>query len=137
MHAVMITSRPALLYWQPATGIDAGGDGMAPGGLASLLHGRCRPQRACDLPSRESPRLQTSLTAFPGVERVLTARPGGPARLIQSRISLESPFLASVWKVTQGQDIIEPINRFDSIEKVRMNSTLLIEIAQFAGRWPP
>ncbi len=83
MHAVMITSNPALLYWQAGTleivhailawrlegipvcyTIDAGPN----------VHAICLSSHAEEVESR--------LRQLPGVQDVITARPGGPARLI-------------------------------------------------------
>ena len=82
MHAVMITSTPSLLYWQPATvevmhavqcwrtegipvcyTIDAGPN----------IHVLCL--------GVEGERIVERLYKLPGVIRVLTAHPGGPAYL--------------------------------------------------------
>src|SRR5512143_2153729 len=83
MHAVMITSSPVLMYWQPATiavlhavrqwranrlaacaTIDAG----------PSVHVICAAEAADEVALR--------LRVVPGVRQVLTARVGGPARLI-------------------------------------------------------
>jgi diphosphomevalonate decarboxylase len=85
MHAVMITSSPALLYWQPATlELMQAVTEWRRAGWPVCFTVDAGPNVHVICPAEEAPRLQTSLTAFPGVERVLTARPGGPARLIQS-----------------------------------------------------
>lgn len=83
MHAVMMTSKPTLMYWQPATiavmqavlqwrkanlpactTIDAGPN----------VHILCPGEVVNDVVRR--------VQAIPGVRKVLTARPGGSARLI-------------------------------------------------------
>ncbi len=83
MHAIMITSTPPLLYWQPATlaimhavqtwrrdglpvcyTIDAGPN----------VHVLCLEQAAAEIAAR--------LGQIEGVQQVLIAPPGGPARLI-------------------------------------------------------
>jgi len=83
MHAIMITSTPPLLYWQPATlaimrvvqtwraaglpvcyTIDAGPN----------VHVICLEEASAEVIAR--------LEQIEGVTRVLAARPGGPARLI-------------------------------------------------------
>jgi diphosphomevalonate decarboxylase len=88
MHAVMMTSAPPLLYWQPATlaviqavvswrqdglpvcyTIDAGPN----------VHVLCRSQYGAQVAAR--------LSQIPGVEQILTAHPGGAARLLESPIS--------------------------------------------------
>ena len=83
MHAVMMTSSPTLMYWQPATiavmqaviqwrkvglpactTIDAGPN----------VHILCPGEAVNDVVRR--------VQAIPGVRKILTAKPGGPARLI-------------------------------------------------------
>jgi diphosphomevalonate decarboxylase len=83
MHAVMLTSQPPLLYWQPATldimqavpqwrkqnfpvcyTIDAGPN----------VHVIC--------PSEVSDLVKQALEQIPGVIRVLRAHPGGPVRIV-------------------------------------------------------
>ena len=83
MHAVMITSQPALLYWQPATiaimqavkswrnegvgvcyTIDAGPN----------VHVICTGDHAVNVAGR--------LLQLPGVMEVITAHPGGAAHLL-------------------------------------------------------
>lgn len=84
MHAVMMTSRPALFYWEPAS-------------LAIMK--TVREWRAAGRPvcytldagpnvhvltlSAQREWVAAALGALPGVERVLTASPGGPARVVE------------------------------------------------------
>jgi diphosphomevalonate decarboxylase len=89
MHAVMQTSTPPLVYWQPATltvmravqtwrqaglpvfyTIDAGPN----------VHVLCSAEQACQVTAQ--------LSALPGVSEVLTAPPGGPARLVEESETL-------------------------------------------------
>jgi diphosphomevalonate decarboxylase len=84
MHAVMMTSQPPLFYWQPASldlmihvaawrseglqccfTLDAGPN----------VHVICTADSASEVQSR--------LTTHSGVQTVLTARPGGPAHLVE------------------------------------------------------
>lgn len=83
MHAVMITSTPPLLYWQPGTlaVMHAVRDWRASGALAFYtidagpnVHVICPEEAAAEIESR--------LKTLPGVLEVLTAVPGGPARLL-------------------------------------------------------
>jgi diphosphomevalonate decarboxylase len=83
MHAVMMTSQPSLIYWQPST--------------LAIMHA-VRAWRAQGLPvcytidagpnvhvicERDyQEKITQSLHAIPGVTRVLSAQPGGPTRLI-------------------------------------------------------
>ena len=90
MHAVMITSSPVLMYWQPATvaiiqavmrwralglpacsTIDAGPN----------VHVICTAEAVLEVQQR--------LRAIPGVRDTLTARVGGPARLISHPTIIE------------------------------------------------
>jgi len=87
MHAVMMTSNPSLIYWQPATvaiihairawrgqglpvcfTIDAGAN----------VHCLCQRSAASDVKRR--------LESIPGVKEILMATPGGPACLIQDHL---------------------------------------------------
>ena len=89
MHAVMMTSSQRLLYWQPPTlavmraiqgwrrddlnvcySIDAGPN----------VHVLCLSADADGYSL--SAQIRRELSAIPGVEKVLVARPGGPARLV-------------------------------------------------------
>ncbi len=83
MHAVMITSNPALIYWQPAT--------------IAIMHA-VQVWRAEGIPvcytidagpnvhvlclAEESEKINTRLRLLPGVMQVLVAHPGGPARIV-------------------------------------------------------
>ncbi|HLF28570.1 MAG TPA: diphosphomevalonate decarboxylase [Anaerolineae bacterium] len=87
MHAVMLTSQPPLIYWQPATvaiihavrawradgvpacfTIDAGAN----------VHCLCEPAAATEVKRR--------LLAIAGVQDALTVTPGGAARLIETHL---------------------------------------------------
>ena len=83
MHAVMMTSTPPLLYWQPATlavmravcewrqaGLPAGYTIDA----GPNVHVICLGEFAAQV--------QALLMEIPGVEKILTAQPGGPACLV-------------------------------------------------------
>lgn len=83
MHAVMMTSRPALHYWQPASlAVMLAVRAWRAAGLAVCytldagpnVHVLCLAERAKQVAS--------DLSAIPGVLRVLQAAPGGPARLL-------------------------------------------------------
>jgi diphosphomevalonate decarboxylase len=83
MHAVMITSSPVLMYWQPATiAVMQAVRQWRINGLAACttidagpnVHVICIAESAGEVASR--------LRVIPGVRQVITARAGGPARLI-------------------------------------------------------
>jgi diphosphomevalonate decarboxylase len=84
MHAVMMTSQPPLFYWQPAsldlmlrvaTWRAEGLDCCYTLDAGPNVHILCR--------SEDAPEIQSRLAALPGVQSVLTARPGGPAYLVE------------------------------------------------------
>jgi diphosphomevalonate decarboxylase len=88
MHAVMMTSAPPLLYWQPVTlavmhaVVDWRQDGLPVCYTIDAgpnVHVLCSSQHRAQVTAR--------LAQIPGVERLLTARPGGAARLLESPIS--------------------------------------------------
>jgi diphosphomevalonate decarboxylase len=83
MHAVMMTSNPPLFYWEPASldliknipvWREAGWDVCYTMDAGPNVHVICRSEFA--------ERVQARLESFPGVRQVLTASPGGPARLV-------------------------------------------------------
>jgi diphosphomevalonate decarboxylase len=84
MHAVMLTSTPALMYWQPATiavmqaVIDwrrAGLSGCTTIDAGPNVHVLCLAQDAAEVKQR--------LQNVSGVREILSARPGGPAKLVE------------------------------------------------------
>ena len=85
MHAVMLTSTPPLHYWQPET-LEV---------MHALRAWRVQGTPACYTidagpnvhvicPKAASMEVASRLRALPGVLEVLTASPGGPARLLDS-----------------------------------------------------
>jgi diphosphomevalonate decarboxylase len=83
MHAVMITSSPVLMYWQPATiAVMQAVRQWRANGLAACttidagpnVHVLCTAAAASEVAIR--------LRVIPGVRQVITAGVGGPARLI-------------------------------------------------------
>ncbi len=84
MHAVMMTSTPPLFYWQPAS-LEI---------MKQVPHWRLKGLPACFTldagpnvhvlcPVEHAAEVVAHLRAVPGVSDVLTAAPGGPARLIE------------------------------------------------------
>jgi diphosphomevalonate decarboxylase len=82
MHAVMMTSQPALFYWEPATlavmqAVRAWrADGLP---VCYTIDAGANVHVICTGP--EAARVEALLLKLPGVTRVLTAAPGGPAVL--------------------------------------------------------
>jgi diphosphomevalonate decarboxylase len=83
MHAVMITSSPVLMYWQPATiAVMQAVRQWRANGLAACstidagpnVHVICTAEAAGEVASR--------LRVIPGVRQVIAARVGGPAHLL-------------------------------------------------------
>ena len=83
MHAVMITSSPVLMYWQPATiAVMQAVRQWRVNGLAACttidagpnVHVICTAEAAAEVALR--------LRVIPGVRQVITARVGGPAYLL-------------------------------------------------------
>ncbi len=85
MHAVMQTSTPALLYWLPATMavMHAVQRWRALGTpVCYTIDAGPNIHVICEAGSAE--RVEADLRKIPGVIDVLTAQPGGPARLVRS-----------------------------------------------------
>ena len=83
MHAVMMTSRPPLLYWQPASlaaMLTVGG--WRKQGLAACCTLDAGPNVHVICAAVDSAAVQKKLSEIPGVQKVLSAHPGGPARLL-------------------------------------------------------
>ncbi|HEY4688053.1 MAG TPA: diphosphomevalonate decarboxylase [Anaerolineae bacterium] len=87
MHAVMMTSAPPLIYWQPATiAVIHAVRAWRAGGLpvcftidaGANVHCLCEPSAAEEV--------QRRLRAIAGVQDALTASPGGPAHLVSNHL---------------------------------------------------
>lgn len=83
MHAVMLTSTPALQYWLPTT-LDLMGEipRWRAEGLAVCFTVDAGPNVHCLCLPEAAPEAQRRLSAIPGVQRVLAAGPGPAAALI-------------------------------------------------------
>jgi len=82
MHAVMITSTPSLLYWQPATvEVMHAVQSWRSEGLPVCYTIDAGPNVHVLCPGGEAERIAQRLRELPGVLQVLTAYPGGPAYL--------------------------------------------------------
>jgi len=83
MHAVMMTSRPPILYWQPATiAVMQTVRAWRQSGLPACYTIDAGPNAHVICPSSAAATVCTQLQAIPGVHKVLTAAPGGPAQVI-------------------------------------------------------
>ena len=83
MHAVMITSQPQLIYWQPATlaVMQAIGE-WRKNGTPVCFTIDAGPNVHVITPGEYSPRVIADLIQIPGVSKVLASRPGTAARLL-------------------------------------------------------
>jgi diphosphomevalonate decarboxylase len=83
MHAVMMTSTPPLFYWHPATlEILRLVPEWRRDGLPSCTTVDAGPNVHVLCPAGSALEVQARLAEMPGVQQVLTASPGGPARLL-------------------------------------------------------
>ena len=82
MHAVMMTSTPPLLYWQPATlTILQAVQVWRKQGLPACYTIDAGPNVHVICPVQAADEVAEWLRQIPGVVQVITAHPGGPARL--------------------------------------------------------
>ena len=82
MHAVMMTSRPQLIYWQPATiAVMKAVQAWRAAGLAACYTVDAGPNVHVICERTDQEQVQARLRQIPGVQDVLVAYPGGPARL--------------------------------------------------------
>jgi diphosphomevalonate decarboxylase len=80
MHAVMMTSNPSLLYWQPATlAVIRSVEEWRQSGLPVCYTVDAGPNVHVLCLSEAASQVAAQLSGIPGVESVLTSRPGGPA----------------------------------------------------------
>jgi diphosphomevalonate decarboxylase len=83
MHAVMMTSQPRLLYWQPATlAVMQAVVEWRSKGIPVCFTIDAGPNVHVLTPGDFSSSVITNLVQIPGVTRVLSAQPGGEVRLI-------------------------------------------------------
>jgi diphosphomevalonate decarboxylase len=82
MHAVMLTSRPALMYWLPATiTIMRSIQRWRKDGLPVAYTIDAGPNVHAICQAASAPEVENRLRRLPGVHKVLTAHPGGAAFL--------------------------------------------------------
>jgi diphosphomevalonate decarboxylase len=83
MHAVMMTSKPRLLYWQPATlAVMQAVVEWRSKGIPVCFTIDAGPNVHVLTPGEFSSRVIANLVQIPGVTEVLSAQPGGAVRLI-------------------------------------------------------
>ncbi|HLE52862.1 MAG TPA: hypothetical protein VI755_12405, partial [Anaerolineales bacterium] len=83
MHAVMNTSMPPLLYWQPATlAVMQAVSDWRKNGLPVCYTIDAGPNVHVLCPTTSADQMISRLTQITGVEKVLAARPGGPTHLV-------------------------------------------------------
>jgi len=85
MHAVMMTSTPALHYWKPAslevmTNVRA----LRAEGIPACYTVDAGPNVHVMCPETEAHVIEKRLREIPGVEHVLVARPGGGAKVVKN-----------------------------------------------------
>ncbi|HUF39000.1 MAG TPA: diphosphomevalonate decarboxylase [Anaerolineales bacterium] len=84
MHAVMMTGSPALLYWQPATlAVLQAVRLWRTEGLSACSTIDAGPNVHVICTAADAGAIEARLRALPGVQDVLTAKPGGPAMLVE------------------------------------------------------
>jgi diphosphomevalonate decarboxylase len=90
MHAVMMTSRPPLYYWQPATlTLMAEVRAWRAGGLPACFTIDAGPNVHCICEANVAAEVEKRVRDLLGVVDALRAAPGGPARLVIPRGKLE------------------------------------------------
>lgn len=82
MHAVMMTSTPALFYWEPeSVAIMKAVSEWRKGGLAACYTLDAGPNVHVLCPAADAPAVKTRLEEFPGVVQVIVSRAGDSAHL--------------------------------------------------------
>ncbi len=83
MHSVMMTSNPRLIYWQPATlAVMEAVPRWRAEGIPACYSIDAGPNVHVLCEVAYQPQVEKKLSEIPGVIKVLSAGPGGPARLI-------------------------------------------------------
>jgi len=83
MHAVMFTSSPPLIYWQPATlAVMHVVQNMRKAGVPACYTVDAGPNVHVLCPAAQHAEVAKQLLQLDGVIQVITAHPGGPAHLL-------------------------------------------------------
>jgi diphosphomevalonate decarboxylase len=83
MHAVMMTSQPALHYWLPASpAVMQTVRDLRAGGISACYTLDAGPNVHVLCPADQAEKVSSHLAGIDGVIRVMRSGPGGPARLI-------------------------------------------------------
>jgi diphosphomevalonate decarboxylase len=87
MHAVMMTSRPALYYWATATiGVIQAVQSWRAAGLPVYFTIDAGPNVHLICEAGDAPQVESRARALPRVLDVLVSGPGGPARLVETHL---------------------------------------------------
>jgi diphosphomevalonate decarboxylase len=87
MHAVMMTSDPPLFYWAPVTlTLMTAARAWRENGLPVAFTIDAGPNVHCLCPLEFAGQVEERLRAIDGVQKVLRATPGGPARLLEAHL---------------------------------------------------
>jgi diphosphomevalonate decarboxylase len=87
MHAIMMTSRPPLYYWAPATlAIIHAVQSWRTDGLPVYFTIDAGPNVHLVCEAADAVAVRTRAQALPGVLDVLVSSPGGPARLVDEHL---------------------------------------------------
>lgn len=85
MHSVMMTSTPALHYWKPASlEVMSRVRAWRAEGIPACYTVDAGPNVHVICPQAEANSIERKLHGIPGVESVLVARAGGPAKIVDS-----------------------------------------------------
>ena len=85
MHSVMMTSTPALHYWKPASlEVMNSVREWRGSGIPACYTVDAGPNVHVICPEEHAAIVEKRLREIPGVEKVLPARAGGPARIVKN-----------------------------------------------------
>jgi diphosphomevalonate decarboxylase len=97
MHAVMLSSTPPLMYWEPATqAIVQAVQSWRKSGLPVCYTIDAGPNVHVICSADSSQDIADKIGLLPGVQKIYISNPGGPARLENSRFQHNSSHLKSI-----------------------------------------